>query len=77
MPRSPIPMSAPYSSDPSVIEFLRLPSVMRRTGLGRSTIYRMVAKQTFPAPVRLAGRAVGWRRTDLDRWGAERPVAGH
>jgi prophage regulatory protein len=70
-------VSAPDAMDSSAVEFLRLPSVIRRTGLGRSTIYRMVAKQTFPSPVRLGGRAVGWRRSDLDRWGANRPVAGH
>jgi prophage regulatory protein len=56
-------------------EFLRLPSVLRRTGLGRSTIYRLVANQQFPAPVRLAGRAVGWRQSDLDRWSSALPSA--
>jgi prophage regulatory protein len=54
-------------------EFLRLPSVIRRTGLGRSTIYRLIAERQFPSPVKLAGRAVGWRRTDLDQWSAARP----
>jgi prophage regulatory protein len=58
-------------------EFLRMPSVVRRTGLARSTIYRLVAEQQFPAPVKLAGRAVGWRRVDLDRWSASRPSAAH
>ena len=58
-------------------EFLRMPSVVRRTGLARSTIYRLVAEQQFPAPVKLAGRAVGWRRVDLDRWSESRPSAAH
>ncbi len=51
-------------SDAESAEFLRMASVMRRIGLGRSTIYRLIAAQSFPAPVKLAGRAVGWRRTD-------------
>jgi prophage regulatory protein len=55
-------------------EFLRMPSVLRRTGLGRSTIYRLIAERQFPSPVKLAGRAVGWRRTDLDRWSEARPT---
>jgi len=59
------------------VEFLRMPSVIRRTGLGRSTIYRLIAERKFPSPVRLAGRAVGWRRTDLDRWSEARPSAAH
>ena len=58
-------------------EFLRLPSVVRRTGLARSTIYRLMAERKFPFPVKLAGRAVGWRRCDLDRWSEARPSAAH
>ena len=48
--------------------FLRLPNVMRLRGLGRSTIYRLIADRKFPSPVRLGTRAVAWRREDLDRW---------
>ncbi len=57
--------------------FLRLPAVMKLTGLGRSTIYRMVADNRFPCPVRIASRAVAWRRTDLDRWSESRPAVTH
>ena len=52
---------------------LRLPDVLRATGLGRSTIYRMVAERTFPAPVKLAKRAVGWRHDDVRQWTIGRP----
>jgi prophage regulatory protein len=64
-------------SDVQAAEFLRLPSVVRRTGLARSTIYRLMAERKFPFPVKLAGRAVGWRRSDLDRWSEARPSAAH
>lgn len=57
--------------------FLRLPAVMKLTGLGRSTIYRMVAERRFPTPVRITSRAVAWRRTDLDQWSEARPAATH
>lgn len=57
--------------------FLRLPSVMRVTGLGRSTIYRLIAEGQFPRPVQLASRAVAWRRSDIDGWSQTRPVAAH
>jgi len=53
--------------------FLRMPSVMRVTGLGRSTIYRMLAEQKFPRPVRVGERAVAWRQSDLDTWSEARP----
>jgi len=66
-----------HRADTKGAEFLRMPSVIRRTGLARSTIYRLIAERQFPSPVRLAGRAVGWRLTDLDRWSAGRPTSAH
>jgi prophage regulatory protein len=47
---------------------LRIGTVVRVTGLGRSTIYRLVAHDQFPPPVRLTRKAVGWRRVDVERW---------
>ena len=64
----------PYQSNEAA-EFLRLSSVVRRTGLARSTIYRLIAERKFPLQVKLAGRAVAWRSVDLDRWSAEREPA--
>jgi len=57
--------------------FLRMRAVTRMTGLGRSTIYRLVAQDKFPSPVRLANRAIAWRRTDLERWSEARPNVTH
>lgn len=48
--------------------FIRLPAVIARTGLSRSTIYRAVAANSFPAPVRISTRAVAWRTDALDSW---------
>lgn len=47
---------------------LRRKEVESRTGLSRSTIYQYVKAGTFPAPVALGGRAVGWSSLDIDRW---------
>lgn len=58
-------------------DLLRLPAVLRQTGLGRSTIYRLIACKKFPLPVRLTGRAVGWRKANLDQWNASLPTATH
>ena len=57
--------------------FLRMPTVLRLTGLGRSTIYRLIAGRKFPCPVRLGPRAVAWRRADLERWSEARPPISH
>lgn len=47
---------------------LRLPAVKARTGLSRSTIYLRVAEGTFPKPVSLGGRAVGWVEAEIQQW---------
>ena len=47
---------------------LRLPAVKARTGLSRSTIYLRVAEGTFPRPVSLGGRAVGWIEAEIEHW---------
>jgi prophage regulatory protein len=54
---------------------LRLPEVIKRTGLGRTTIYKLVGLRQFPAPVQLSGRAVGWRAEQIDLWAESRPIA--
>lgn len=66
-----------YTTEATLPTILRLPEVMHLTGLGRSTIYRLLAAGQFPAPVQLSVRAVGWRRTDVDHWTAERPQVSH
>jgi prophage regulatory protein len=47
---------------------LRLPKVKERTGQSRSTIYAAVAQGTFPAPVPLGPRAVGWVEEEVEDW---------
>ena len=55
---------------------LRLPAVMERCALGRSSIYAGVRNGTFVTPVRLSARAVGWREEEIDRWVSERVKTG-
>ena len=47
---------------------LRLPAVVDRTGLARSTIYLRMRNQSFPAAVNLGGRAVGWFESEINDW---------
>lgn len=54
---------------------LRLPDVIRVTGLGRSTIYQRIADGSFPKPISLGGRAVGWIADEIDIWINERIAA--
>ena len=56
-------------------KFLRLPAVIERTGLSRSTIYEMVDRGDFPRPVKIGARAIAWPAERLDAWAAERMEA--
>ena len=69
--------SKPPAMDAQPTVFVRMAAVVRMTGLGRSTIYRMMAEDRFPSPVRLAKRAIAWRRSDLEQWSAGRPTVSH
>jgi prophage regulatory protein len=51
---------------------LRLPSVKARTGLSRSSIYAFVSQGSFPRPISLGARAVGWNSESVDAWIAGR-----
>jgi prophage regulatory protein len=54
---------------------LRLPSVLERVGVSRSTLWSWVREKRFPPPVRLGLRAVAWRSTEVDAWIASRTEA--
>ncbi len=47
---------------------LRLSAVKNRTGLARSTIYYKIRQGTFPKPISLGARAVGWLCSEIDGW---------
>jgi prophage regulatory protein len=47
---------------------LRLPAVIARTGLSRSTLYLRISLGLFPKPVNLGFRAVGWLEHEVNAW---------
>lgn len=47
---------------------LRLPAVIARTGLSRSTLYRFIAEGKFPKPILIGARAIGFVETEIDDW---------
>lgn len=46
----------------------RLPVVMARTGLSKSTIYHYVSQGKFPRPVNIGPRAVAWIAEEVEAW---------
>ena len=57
------------------MQILRRPEVERRTGFGRSAIYAGIAAGTFPAPIKLSVRSVGWLEADILGWITSRVAA--
>ena len=47
---------------------LRRKQVESRTGLSCSTIYLRIKKGTFPKPIKLGERAVGWLESEIYDW---------
>ena len=47
---------------------LRIGKVSEMTGVRKSTIYKNVADGSFPKPIRLGARSVGWRLSDIVAW---------
>ncbi|MCY4654943.1 MAG: AlpA family transcriptional regulator [Dehalococcoidia bacterium] len=50
------------------MKVLRLPAVLARVGISRSTLWRLIQANSFPKPIRLGGRSVGWIEAEIDDW---------
>lgn len=53
-------------------ELWRLPQVMKRCGLARSTIYWAMENGGFPRPVKTGGRGVAWVSSEIQEWIAQK-----
>lgn len=47
---------------------IRIKTVLQRTGLSRSTLYRKINTGTFPAQVKISTRCAGWRESAVKTW---------
>jgi len=59
---------------PEPDRIIRLKTVLFRTGLSRSTIYRKIAEGTFPPQIRISMHGAGWHESDINCWIAD-PVS--
>ncbi len=66
------PLTSDFTAGDSI---LRLPRLIERTGLSRSTIYALQIHNKFPKAVLLGGRAVGWLDAEVSAWLEERAAA--
>ena len=53
---------------------VRMKTILARTGLSRSTIYRKIAEGTFPPRIKISINGAGWHESEINRW-IEDPVS--
>lgn len=63
-----VTMTAPITN-----QLIRLPEVKRKTGLSRSTVYRLCKLGQFPQSVLISIRAIAWHASEIDAWISGRP----
>jgi prophage regulatory protein len=76
--------ATPSDADPSRLQrlqslplkFLRFHAVRDRTGLSRSTIWRLERRGEFPKHRRISANAVGWVEQEINEWMLGRAVNG-
>ena len=49
-------------------KIIRLPEVIKSTGLARSTIYKKISQKEFPESISLGVKSVGWLEGDIQKW---------
>ncbi|SEO74236.1 transcriptional regulator, AlpA family [Luteibacter sp. UNC138MFCol5.1] len=59
----------------SPIRFIRLPDVLKQTGLSRSYVYKLESKGQFPRRVKLGVLASAWIESEVQNWCADRVEA--
>ncbi len=60
------------TNTPAPLQLLRLPEVVSRTGLGKSTVWSLIAQGRFPRQVKLSARSSAWVASEVDQWAAKR-----
>ena len=58
------------------LRFIRFATVRDRTGLSRSTIWRLERQGAFPKHRRISTNAVGWLEQEINEWVLWRARAG-
>lgn len=50
---------------------VRLKTVLARTGLSRTTLYRKIGEGTFPRQIKISINGAGWHESAINRWVAD------
>lgn len=53
-------------------QIIKLPEVVKTTGLARSTIYKLISENSFPKQIKLTSFSSGWIQSEVNKWIEER-----
>jgi len=56
------------SENTSPLRIIRLKEVLHLTSISESTIRRKIENKTFPIPIQLSARAVGWYEHEIQNY---------
>lgn len=56
-------------------QILKMPDVIRATGLARSTIYKLISENRFPKQIKLTSFSSGWLQSEIEAWIEDRVAA--
>lgn len=49
-------------------KIIKLPKVIEKTALSKTSIYTFISEGTFPKQISLGERCVGWVESDVENW---------
>ena len=55
------------------VQILRVKDVLATLNIGRTSLWRWRRSGSFPAPIQLGARMIGWQRSEVEQWLGERP----
>ena len=56
-------------------QILKLPDVIKITGLARSTVYKLINENRFPKQIKSTSFSSGWLQSEISQWIDERIAA--
>lgn len=61
-----------HETPPGSRRLIRITEVLHMSGLSRTSLYRSIRTEHFPAPVKLTARSVAWPHDEVVAWVEER-----
>lgn len=69
----PAVLDHPKQKQSKTSRLIRKSELLGMIGLGNTSLYGMIGRGEFPAPVRLSAHSVAWREDEVQAWIDSRP----